>query len=736
MQNPLSPKQIEFIENSTAHWNLAHGAVSTGKTVGTLIAFMHAVNCCPDSQIFMVGHSSDTIYQNAIRILLESEELSIFRPFCSWLAGRRQLRFKDKVIQTLGAKDEGAIGKFQGLTASLMYCDEMTLYPESIIDMIDTRLRKEHSKGFAAMNPSHPNHKCKQWIDKAAAGDPNYYALHFELDDNPFIGQDYKERVRNSASGLFYKRNVLGLWVMAEGAIFDFFDKKIHVVKKPPAAADYWIASIDFGSSNPFCCLLIGVHTGQYSQMGKQMWVEKEYYWEHTKRRPKVNSELADDVIAFLEPYAIKNIYIDPSAEAFQQELQRRGRHVTHANNDVFNGIQYMTNSVRNGSCVICSECTNLIKEIEGYVWDPSEAKKGYDEPLKKDDHACFVKDTLIDGKPIQNYEKGDEIYTRFGKRKILEKISRFSFCFEYEIAGRKISCTPDHLFFTVQNGWKKAENLIQSDILITRKECKKWENWEKPLSSNSKEKNIDDIQMLQMNLRKPILNAEEDISIVICGNKPMDQYPRDTIFITSTETPLIMIYPISNAFLPSNIQNDIQMILKEAFQTNAGKLLLIGIDLRLGGIGTNNKLLNTNLEFSPHRNIFVCNAELALQVPSNLSSNFVQISVNLNGEEKLELIMSLETVRLVANNFKLINLRKENTALDHVPKKELGKKKVYNLQIDQDEEYFSENILVHNCDALRYAIASHKIVAQYQGSGHSSSNYMQNRFSPTSIFK
>lgn len=387
MQDPLSPKQLEFILNSTKHWNLAHGAVSTGKTVCTLFRVMEAIDKCPDSQIFFVGHSSDTIYQNAIRPLMESEELAIFRPFLTWASGKRQLKFKDKTIQTLGAKDEGAVGKFQGLTASIMYCDEITLYPESIIDMIDTRLRRPHSMGFAAMNPSHPNHKCKKWIDKATEGDPNYYALHFALDDNPYISEDYKERIRNSASGLFYKRNVLGLWVMAEGAIFDFFDKNIHVVKKPPTAAEYWIAGIDYGASNPFTCLLIGVSTGKYTQSGPQMWVEKEYYWDHRKKKPKVNSELADDVQEFLEPYAVKNIYIDPSAESFQRELSRRGLHIVHANNNVTNGIQKMCNDVRNGICLICDSCPNLIREIEGYVWDPRESKRGYDEPLKENDH-------------------------------------------------------------------------------------------------------------------------------------------------------------------------------------------------------------------------------------------------------------------------------------------------------------------------------------------------------------
>jgi PBSX family phage terminase large subunit len=385
----LSPRQLEFIVNSTAHWNLAHGSVRTGKTVGTLFRFLQAAEKCPDSQIFMVGHSSDTIYQNAVRLVLESPQFAIFRPYCTWFAGKRQLKYKDKTITTLGARDEGAIGQFQGKTMSLVYCDEMTLYPESIIDMIDTRLSLPYSMGFASMNPSHPKHKLKEWIDKAAQGDPNYYALHFTLDDNPYVDEDYKNRIRNSLSGVFYKRNYLGLWCLAEGAIFDFFDYKLHTVSRPPMAADYWIASIDYGSNNPFCCLLIGVNTGRYTQTGAIMWVEKEYYWNPKKTgRQKINSEFATDVQIMLEPYSCKAIYIDPSAEAMQLELRRRGLHAVHANNDVQNGIQKLSQDLKNGNLVICRECTNLIREIEGYVWDNKYAEKGEDEPVKKDDHA------------------------------------------------------------------------------------------------------------------------------------------------------------------------------------------------------------------------------------------------------------------------------------------------------------------------------------------------------------
>jgi PBSX family phage terminase large subunit len=388
MNEPFSPKQMQFIKESTKKWNLAHGSVRCGKTVGTLFRWMQFCYECPDSQLFMVGHSSDTIYQNAIRLLLESPQFAVFKPFITWYSGKRQLKFLDKTIQTLGAKDEGAIGQFQGKTFSGVYCDEMTLYPESIIDMIDTRLSNPWSMGFASMNPSYPTHKIKQWIDKADAGDPNYYSLHFTLDDNPFVDDAYKQRIRDSLSGLFYKRNYLGLWCLAEGAIFDFFDPNIHVVRRPPRCAEYYVAGIDYGTSNNFACILMGVNTGVKEQLGVSRWFEKEYVWDSKKMgRQKVNSEYADDVVNFLEPYGVRAVYVDPSAASFKLELRRRGLHVVDADNDVIPGLTFMCSEMQQGNLQVCKDCNVLAKEIESYVWDAKKAERGDDEPIKKDDH-------------------------------------------------------------------------------------------------------------------------------------------------------------------------------------------------------------------------------------------------------------------------------------------------------------------------------------------------------------
>jgi len=416
MQEPFSLKQVEFIVNSTHPWNLAHGSVSTGKTVCTAFRFMQAIDQCPDSDIAMLGKTSTTLYNNVISLIFESPQLAIFRPYCTWLPSTRHLKYKDKTVTTYGAKDEGSTQLIQGRTLSLAYCDEMTLFPLSFIHMLDSRLRKEHSMCFGAMNPSYPDHIIKQWIDKGEAGDPNYYSLHFTLPDNPYLTESYKNRIKNSLSGLFYKRNYLGLWCLAEGAIFDFFDRQIHVVERAPAAAEYFIAGIDYGTSNAFACVVLGVSSGRYTQSGKRLWVEKEYYWDSKREgRQKVNSEYARDMYEFLEPYGVKQLYIDPSAAAFKLELRRVGMHTVAANSEVEDGIQMMTSEMQKGNLYVMSNCRNLIREIESYVWDNKAAEKGWDEPLKKNDHAvdalryCIASHKVAEYKPYAEQHNADQ---------------------------------------------------------------------------------------------------------------------------------------------------------------------------------------------------------------------------------------------------------------------------------------------------------------------------------------
>lgn len=382
---PFSPKQLEFILHSNAKYNLAHGSVRSGKTVGVFFKFLQKVMDCPGENLWMLGRSLSDVYQNCVTLIFDHPSFIIFRPFCMWSKHEKILYVGKKKVNCLGAGDEGALGAIQGKTFDLCYCNEMTLYPENVLQMIVSRLSMPHSMLYADMNPVNPDHFCKRMVDFAESGDKKYYALHWKVDDNPYLTLEFKETLKQNLSGLFLRRNYYGQWCLAEGSIFDFFERKFHVVERPMGTTLYWIAGIDYGTDHAFACILVRVSK---LDRGLQLWAEKEYYYSSKDRRQKAPSEYAEDIQNFLEGYAIRSIYLDPSAAMFKAELSRRGLHTVETNNEVYDGIITVANALKHGTLIIGPACDNLIREMQSYVWDPKASKNGKELPLKQNDDA------------------------------------------------------------------------------------------------------------------------------------------------------------------------------------------------------------------------------------------------------------------------------------------------------------------------------------------------------------
>jgi PBSX family phage terminase large subunit len=373
----LSHKQQKFIDESTAKINIAHGSVRGGKTFSTSVRFVELVIDCPNSEIIMIGNSFSTIKANVVDLLLNGP----YRGYCTW--SDKKLIFGDKKIRVIGAHDEGSVRAIQGNTHSLAYVDELTTIPWGFVDMLTTRLSHPWSKMIATCNPNSPVHPVKEKL--IDCNDPKYcYSLHFEVDDNPTLTEEYKNDLRTKYSGLFYKRYILGEWVAAEGAIYSDFSRKTHVLDRPPHYSDNYFCGVDYGINNAFAAVLIG----QNNTYSPHLWVEKELYWDSAKTfRQKLNSELADDLQQFLDGYNVRGIYLDPSAESFEVELKRRHMRVIQAKNDVYPGITFMANLIANHELKIVKDCPNTIAEMEMYVWDSKKSARGIEEPVKKRDH-------------------------------------------------------------------------------------------------------------------------------------------------------------------------------------------------------------------------------------------------------------------------------------------------------------------------------------------------------------
>jgi PBSX family phage terminase large subunit len=171
--------------------------------------------------------------------------------------------FYGKKFYIRGAGKEHDFKQIQGSTLGYWLADELTRHTKSFVDMAITRLSPAFAKAIWTTNPDSPHHFVKKDIlDKKELfkvgedGTALFKRWTFFLDDNPSLTDDYKDSLRRVHTGVFYKRNVLSMWVMAEGAIYDGFDETIHTKQPddlPKVPGMSWVWTMAPATRRSFC---------------------------------------------------------------------------------------------------------------------------------------------------------------------------------------------------------------------------------------------------------------------------------------------------------------------------------------------------------------------------------------------------------------------------------------------------------------------------------------------------
>lgn len=372
-----TPKQIYSILNSNSRMNLWIGSVRSGKTWASNARIIKEIKDGPEGDGMLIGTSREALQRNVVRPLCQF--LSIPAPSDK----STKMVLWNRVIHLIGAPDERAQDRITGSTLAFAAIDEGTLMPYGLFKMLQSRISKKNAKIFLTSNPDSPFHWLKsEIIDNK---DLDVTVFNFTLEDNPSLDPYFIENIKKEYTGIWYKRYILGQWVLAEGAVYDFFDEDFHVIDSPPTRAREYVVGIDYGTTNPCVFVLIGIDSTQFPNM----WCEKEYVFDSSvKNRQKTDSEYAEDLANFISGYNVTAIYVDPSAASFKLECRKTGiSNIFDAENDVHNGIRFQTQHLQNGSYKICSNCTHTIQEYGNYLWDMKAAKKGIEKPLKLYDH-------------------------------------------------------------------------------------------------------------------------------------------------------------------------------------------------------------------------------------------------------------------------------------------------------------------------------------------------------------
>lgn len=325
--------------------------------------------------------------------------------------------------------------KIMSTEYDVIYVCEATELNVTGWESLDSRLRNgkiSFQQLIADCNPDAPTH-----FLKVAADEGRILMLHSRHQDNPRYfderglptkeGMAYMERLSN-LTGVRRARLKDGLWVGAEGVIYDEFDDAVHVIDSlaiPDSWSRYW--SIDWGTTNPFVC---------------QMWAEdpdgRLYLYREFYRTGRTVDQHVEDILAVVtEP--IPGYVHPPNTERFHFHGRRwieprpttviadhdagdraiftrwSGIPTTPAKKDVSVGIQttqqryrkaadsrprifFVKNAVvyRDPSLALQGKPCSTLEEEVRYVWDVVEGKVSKDQPKKENDHGQDAKRYIV----------------------------------------------------------------------------------------------------------------------------------------------------------------------------------------------------------------------------------------------------------------------------------------------------------------------------------------------------
>lgn len=372
--------------------NLLVGSVRSGKTWGLHYKILYLCDYDVAGRRLITGVSKASIYTN---VLTDLFDLIGARNY-SYNRQSGQLRLFDSEWMVMGAKDEGSEKYIRGSTVGATVCDEVVLMPESYFKMLLSRMSPPGARLYGSTNADSPFHWLKrEYLDnEELIQDRILWTDTFTMDDNPNLDPGYVESQKKLYTGVFYKRFIEGLWVMAAGAIYGevWSDATLYDDASRPVGlygtgghAQHLIG-VDYGTTNP-CCFLDAIDDT------KTVWIDREYYWDSARMmRQKTDAEYADDLRKFIAESRVTTtpkVIVDPSAASFKVELEKRGILVQDADNEVLDGIRRTASALKAGRIRVHRDCVNTQREMQSYAWDDKAAKRGEEQPIKAMDHAA-----------------------------------------------------------------------------------------------------------------------------------------------------------------------------------------------------------------------------------------------------------------------------------------------------------------------------------------------------------
>lgn len=376
-----------------------------------------------------------------------------------------QYRFKNGSTITIGGLDKPT--RIMSSEYDIVYVQEATEISIEDLEMIKTRLRNWRV-GFQQLlmdcNPAAADH----WL-KLRCDDHVCKLIESRHEDNPRLFDEVVNEdgtithtvtangakyigILDRLTGVRYKRLRLGLWVSAEGIVYEEFDPAIHILPweydeqgnqlpLPVEWPRYW--AIDFGYTNPFVlkCYAEGPDGELY--MYREIYMTRRTVADHALTildivAPEVHTRIENHINGtevvrttreWIEPQP-ETVICDHDAEGRRTFSDVTGLGTVAAIKNVYEGINACKERLKQGAdgfprfflmedalverdselaSRMLPTCTN--EEYGSYVWKIDASGRTLDEPVKRDDHGVDTDRYMI----MDRDWRGDPRYTEIG---------------------------------------------------------------------------------------------------------------------------------------------------------------------------------------------------------------------------------------------------------------------------------------------------------------------------------
>lgn len=380
------------LRSAEADFVIADGAIRSGKTIACIIGFLTwSQEMFSGESFILAGKTVGALKKNVIRPMLQIMEAWGW-PYEYIRSGTdARIEIGQNTYYLYGANTEAAQDALQGLTAAGAYLDEAALFPQSFIDQAIGRCSVLGSKVWMNCNPEGPHHYIREeFLLPEKQKEKKVYHLHFMMKDNLSLSPSVIRRYERAwpHGSVFYKRFILGLWVAADGLIYQEFADHVKdylITEKwlKDNQIIYAVIGVDFGGTKSAHSFTLTGFTRGY----KQVIVLDEYYKKDRINPQQLQEAFVDFVRRAQLKYKVYEAYCDSAEQTLISGLEMACMQA-HVSIDIRNAIKgpindriaFYNSLIAQHRWKVMKHCTHIIEAFEQAVYD--EKKKNMDVRL------------------------------------------------------------------------------------------------------------------------------------------------------------------------------------------------------------------------------------------------------------------------------------------------------------------------------------------------------------------